>query len=93
MRGDLRVMGNGIREEMKVGQKELKAELVKVKEGQQSLDVGLVEVKGEIQRMEQRMADDIKMVREEMNGMKGNVEGVWTAMKTDKDEVINKITG
>ena len=31
---DIRVMGDGISEEMKVGQWELKAELEKVKEGQ-----------------------------------------------------------
>ena len=45
-----------------------------------------------MQRMDRRMADEIKMIREEMNGVKENVEGVWTAMKTGKEEMTNKIS-
>ena len=38
------------------------------------------------------MADEIKTLREEMNGVKENVEGVWTTMKTGKEEMTNKIS-
>ena len=38
------------------------------------------------------MADEIQMVREEMNGVKENVEGVWTLMEMSQEEVTNKIT-
>ena len=51
----------------------------------------LEKVKGEMQNMDRKMADDIRTVRKEMNGIKENVEGVWTAMKTGKEEVTNKV--
>jgi len=43
-----------------------------------------------MQNMDWMMADEIRTVREEMNGVKENVEGVWTVMKTGKEEVTNK---
>ena len=78
---------SGMRNDMqtlKVGQEELKA-------GQQIFDVELAEVKGKMQNMDRRIVEEIRTVREEMNGVKENVEGVWTAMKTGKEEVTNKI--
>ena len=74
---DMPVMGDGIREEMKAGQEELKA--------------GLAEVKGVMQNTDQNFANAIRTVHEGMTGFKENVKGGWTAMKTGKEEVTNKI--
>ena len=45
-----------------------------------------------MQNMDRNFANEIRTVREEMNELKGSVEGVRTAMKMGKVEVTNKTT-
>ena len=45
-----------------------------------------------MKNMDPKMAEEISAVREEMNGVKECVEGVWTAMTTGKEEVTDKIS-
>ena len=46
----------------------------------------------EMKNMDWNFTNENSTVHEEMNGVKENVEGVWTVMKTGKEEVTNKIT-
>ena len=79
MQGKMDKIEGNIQTQMKAGQDELKAELEKVK--------------SEMQNMDRNFTNDIRTVREEMNGLKENVEDVWTTMKMGKEEVTNKNNG